>query len=392
VTTDAEADKRTALVADLARRLRGHASTEEIVELVTIAAGARSAKVLADVEGAVSAILAGETKKATSALSPTFEKFADEWTSGRLRVKHPDHVREKDATRDVGVLRDYVNPQIGATRIADVTLQHAERVMSKLPATLAPRSRLIVAQCMRKVLSLAVYPGRFLSSNPIPREWMPKIPKSANKAKTCLYPAEDERLLACMDVTLERRLAYGILAREGLRASELETLKWRDVDLEHGRVRLDANKTDDPRAWALSSDVARTLTWWKKRTGAEVNDLVLGLELADAAWWLRGDAHFDPSKPESSTNSRGDLRRAGITRAELFERSTTRQPFRLHDLRATFVTVSLANGKTEQWVTDRTGHTTSQMLAKYTRQARTWAELDLGTLADLDALIPEVRA
>ena len=55
------------------------------------------------------------------------------------------------------------------------------------------------------------------------------------------------------------------------------------------------------------------------------------------------------------------------------------------------MTVALANGKTEQWVTDRTGHRPSQMLATYTRQARTWAELDLGTLQPIDALLPEMR-
>ncbi|HTB77902.1 MAG TPA: hypothetical protein VK762_31870 [Polyangiaceae bacterium] len=65
---------------------------------------------------------------------------------------------------------------------------------------------------------------------------------------------------------------------------------------------------------------------------------------------------------------------------------------RLHDLRATFVTVSLANGETEQWVTDRTGHKSSQILALYTRQARTWSELALGLLSPLDALLPEFEA
>ena len=64
----------------------------------------------------------------------------------------------------------------------------------------------------------------------------------------------------------------------------------------------------------------------------------------------------------------GHLRTAGVDRADLFERSKRRMPIRLHDLRATFVTVSLANGKAEQWVSDRTGHRSSQMLALYTQQ------------------------
>jgi integrase len=268
-------------------------------------------------------------------------------------------------------------------------LQDAERVMMRLPVRLAPRSRLIVAQCMRKVLSLAVYPGRYIPSNPIPREWMPKIPKSANKAKSFLYPAEDAKLIACRDVLLERRMAYGILDREGMRASELALLRWRDLDLEHGRVRLDANKTDDPRAWALSPDVARALSWWKKRTGGEEGDRVLrDLNLAHGPRWLRGKTWALKTRHKDEI---GDLRTAGVTRSELFERSATRQPIRLHDLQATFVTVSLADGKTEQWVTDRTGHKSSQMIALYARQARTWNELALGPLGPLDELLPEMR-
>ena len=61
----------------------------------------------------------------------------------------------------------------------------------------------------------------------------------------------------------------------------------------------------------------RALAWWKKRTRPDASaedaagELVIGLDLGDGAWWLRGDAHFDPAKPESSTNRRGDLRTGG---------------------------------------------------------------------------------
>jgi integrase len=381
--TREQATTRAALLACLARRLRKTATPQDEIKIIIEGiAAANTDRTLAQVVNAAEALIRGETTKASSAIAPTFEDFAKDWTDGKLHNAHPDHVREKDSTRDEGALRMYINPVIGPTRIADVTLEHAERVLAKLPVDLAPRTRKLVAQCMRKVLSLAVYPGRYLPSNPIPREWMPKVPKSANKAKSYLYPAEDAKLLQCAGVPLERRLVYGILAREGMRASELSRLRWRDVDLEHGRVRLDRNKTDDPRAWALSPDVVSTLAWWQEETGGEDDDPLIRVDLANGAWWLRGSL-TDPDKHP------GDLRTAGVTRPELFERSPSRQPIRLHDLRATFVTVSLANGKTEQWVTDRTGHKSSQMIATYARQARTWAETRLGVLGALDALLPE---
>ncbi len=85
---------------------------------------------------------------------------------------------------------------------------------------------------------------------------------------------------------------------------------------------------------------------------------------------------------------RRDLRRVGVNRPQLFERSDVRQPLRAHDLRATFVTISLATRKDETWIGDRTGHDTHSMIAAYTRKSRTW---NLGELGPLDELIPELR-
>lgn len=88
---------------------------------------------------------------------------------------------------------------------------------------------------------------------------------------------------------------------------------------------------------------------------------------------------------------RADLGRAKITRRELFVDNEKRGKIRAHDLRATFVTISLAAGKTETWVADRTGHRSSMQIANYRRTARTAAELGHTSLAPLDQAIPELR-
>ena len=89
-----------------------------------------------------------------------------------------------------------------------------------------------------------------------------------------------------------------------------------------------------------------------------------------------------------------DLRRAlkasGITRRQLFESSDDRLQFRAHDLRTTFVTLALANGRTEDWVRTRTGHRSSVMIANYRQEAATLRELNLGWLKPLHEAIPEV--
>ncbi|MGK3961968.1 tyrosine-type recombinase/integrase [Sorangium sp. So ce118] len=74
-----------------------------------------------------------------------------------------------------------------------------------------------------------------------------------------LYPDEDRRLMAAVAIPLSYRIYHGFLIREGMRADEAGRLEPSDLDLERGAVVLDENKTDDPRAWALSPDVVRAL-------------------------------------------------------------------------------------------------------------------------------------
>jgi integrase len=51
-------------------------------------------------------------------------------------------------------------------------------------------------------------------------------------------------------------------------------------------------------------------------------------------------------------------------RPELFTTTPERHRMRVHDLRGTFITVSLANGHSESWISDRIGHRSSQMIAR----------------------------
>lgn len=156
-----------------------------------------------------------------------------------------------------------------------------------------------------------------------------------------------------------RRVLYGFLAREGLRLSEALGLTWRDIDLDTGAITLDRNKTNRPRAWALDPGVVRALR------------------------------HFrgGPSQTGAAREFREHLLTAGVARHELHHGTGERMPIRVHDLRATFVTCAMAAGRSEAWITDRTGHTSSQMLRRYQRTARMAAELDLGGLAPLDVAL-----
>jgi hypothetical protein len=239
---------------------------------------------------------------------------------------------------------------------------------------------------MHRILGLAVYPLKLIRVNPLPKGWLPKA--SPAKAKGYLYPDDDAKLLACQTVPLCLRLFYGFLDREGPRFSEAVALDIADFNLAKGAVDLDKNKTDDPRTWALDQAVVLALRAWVARREAAA-----GAPLASSTpMFVDEEGKRLQYDHQNAKRFRAHLRAAGLEkeRPDLFERSASRMHIRLHDLRATFVTLSLANGKTETWVADRTGHKSSDMINKYRRAARTAAELNLGPLRPLNTSIPEL--
>jgi integrase len=374
-----DAASRCRAMASLAQRLRAAGHAAEAPQLLEMAARARPGRPWEAILAAVDALCAGTTEAIAVNSMPTFVDFARDWTSGKLHKRWPDHVyKKKDASDDERIVKLSIEPVIGDLRLDEFTLDHAEQIMANVPEARSASTRRHVAQLVRRVLALAVYPARHLRESPIPRGWLPKVKRT--KAFSHLYPEEDRALLSCRDVDLARRLFFGILAREGLRREELASLSFKDLDLVRGHIALDRNKTDDPRSWALSPGVASALQAWRDRYRPKAS-------AEDSVFGQNGVRLY---VEQMAAELRADLKTAGVTRESLFERSDARRPMRVHDLRATFVTVSLANGKTETWVADRTGHRSSEMINRYRRAARTWSELNLGPLGALDECIPEL--
>ncbi len=243
-----------------------------------------------------------------------------------------------------------------------------------------------VAQCLHRLFALAVFPARIIERTPLPPGFLPKIVH--RRAKSYLYPEEDAGVLACRRIALVIRLLYGFLDREGCRVGEATSLDFRDIDLKHGEIHLDSNKTNDPRSWALGSDVTEALRRWRDHFHPNPKP--------DARVFVYPETSREAGEAIDSAaradEFRENLQKAGLTRPQLFINDDERRPIRVHDLRATFVTIALASGKTETWVSDRTGHRSSDQIHTYRRQARTHAELRLGALAPLYEAIPELRA
>jgi hypothetical protein len=331
---------------------------------------------------AVEQLCAGETEPIPSG-AITFKEWTEKWLSGELATLYPGQLPKppRRAAPVLGRYKNYIFPIVGEVPLVSFTLEHGMRVLRALPEHLSADSRRQIAVHISGPLTMAAKPVvRLIERNPLPRGFIPE--RGAAKARGWIYPQEDDQLLACKDVPLCFRVFYGWQDREGTRSEEARLLQWQDLDLELGTVSLDKNKTDDPRAWALSDGMKEALRAWRKISPAD-NKGPTGHVFVD-----------ELGRPISPSNLadrfRGHLKAAGIKRDLLFKSSDERKQIVLHDLRATMITLSLAHGKNEAWIMDRTGHKSSTQIQAYRREVALAVARKLPPLRPLNEAIPEL--
>ncbi|HEY2408852.1 MAG TPA: site-specific integrase [Polyangiaceae bacterium] len=384
ITDEAAAQRRAQRMRELADMLAAAGHSAEAPIILKKAGAVASEADFVDA-ARFAEDLCKTSRKAQKALQKrrlTFRQLGEKWTKGELHRDYPDQVKKKrTADHDAARLEHHAYPLLGNKRVSDITLDDIEEVMRKLPEGLSPLTRRNIGHLVARLFKLAVYPLRLISASPVPAGFLPN--RGARKALAYLYPDEDRRLLKSPDVPFSFRLLWGFLMREGMREGEALALTWSDLDLKRGAVRLDRNKTDDPRAWALDRSTANALKLYKEnmRADAEPGDLVF----------------VDPEgRPHTKFGIamllRSHLKAIGLKkeRPELFDSTPERRRIRVHDLRGTFVTISLASGRSEAWVSARTGHRSSAMINNYNRVARSFQELGAGTLDPLDVALPEL--
>ena len=379
--SETAAKKKAEAMVRMADQLAKSGHSGDALKFLKKAAATRDSKSLWEVRALVDKLCRGKYVIDAARIereTTTFRMLGERWTSGQLHREFPHHVKKKaTADDDAWRLEKHVYPHIGGKKLEEFSLDDAERVMKRLPASMASGSRRQVAQVIHRILVLAVYPCRIIEASPIPRGWLPK--PGPRKAVAILYPDEEARFLSNREVPIGRRVAYGYLHREGHRKGEVVVMTWSDLDLERGVVRLDRNKTDHPRMWKLGPGVAAALSAWKQLRGDVKDDDPVFVELDGAR------IDFE----HLAATLRDDLKLAGITRPEIYEKSATRMRFGVHGIRHSFVTRSLAIGKTEDWVRIRTGHKSNE-LWRYREMARSLEELEIGDVLPLDEAIPEL--
>jgi integrase len=162
--------------------------------------------------------------------------------------KQSTHVREES------LFRLWINPTMGAKPFKDISTFDLERLKkTMLKAGRAPRTVEYVLTTLGQIFRHAVRLGYFQGD--IPTTKVKKL-KYDNKRVRFLSHDETHTLLEILKGKSQETYEMALLSLHcGLRAGEVFSLKWKDVDLDHGLVTLLDTKSSKTRTVSITADV-----------------------------------------------------------------------------------------------------------------------------------------
>ncbi|TFV49526.1 tyrosine-type recombinase/integrase [Blastococcus sp. TF02A_35] len=293
------------------------------------------------------------------------DAYLEEWVAGqRLSPATLASYRKN--------IRLHIDPHLGTTPVARLTGPALNAWMRKLEASgradgqggLSARTVRYVFTILRSALGDAVREGR-LALNPTDRATPPSASEARPPEMQAWTAIELGRFLGWADAR-DKDLAMGwrLLAATGMRRGEALALRWRDVDLDAGRVQVRRSvgvvktkgggeqlvegptKTGQSRVVDLDAGTVAALRAYRAVRGGLALDLVRDTALVLGE--LTG-AHRHPE--------RFSRRFVGqVAQARKAMGADLLPAIRLHDLRHTHATLLLADGVPVKVVSERLGH------------------------------------
>ena len=273
-------------------------------------------------------------------------------------------VAPKTQERYGELVRHYLAPALGNLQLAKLAPVHIQKCYTDLaeggrrdgkPGGLAPRSRRQIHAVLSSALARAVE-LQLLARNPA-EVFRKRQPRIERKEMTALTVEQAQGLLAKLR---HSRVYWPVLLAltTGMRRGEVLALRWRNVDLDRGSLRVVESleqtkaglrfkppKNDRTRVVTLPAFVVDELRRLRRQQAEEL--LVLG-ERQDGATLVCARADGLPLQPRSLTHEF----------SVLMARIKDVPPVRFHDLRHSHATQLLAAGLHPKVAQERLGHST----------------------------------
>lgn len=256
---------------------------------------------------------------------------------------------KRSASRDESLYRVHIAPQFGSSPL-DATLRRDVELMHrnlKDKKKLSPASADHVIKLMRRALNLAVQ-WEYLSANPLKGI---KLFAEDNQVENYLDELALQRLLTVLKADDNKTVAAIImfLLNTGARLNEALTATWKNIDQDRGIWKVDAKKS--------KSKKARTIP------------------LNDSALWILEQLKSHGESPYLFPSPVTGLPYVTITRSWYRIREAAGLTVRIHDLRHTFASLLVSNGRSLYEVQSILGHSDPKVTMRY-------AHLSAGTLRD----------
>lgn len=289
----------------------------------------------------------------------TVEQYMASW----LESKRPPALRQSTYDSYESRARLHINAVIGRVRLSQLSAQHVQQVTAHCAsAGLSAGMTGEIFGILRQALKAAVRLG-LLTQNVTDR--VPR-PKRRRREMRALSSEEAQRLLTTvLSRPADARVAplYQLALSTGMRQGELLALKWRDVDLDGGRLSVVASLT-----WRGGAPVySETKTRRSRRQIALTPYMVEALR-QQRHWQRRqriavGPAWQGDRYDAVFTDELGFPLQDDVTRRHLVHAldAAALPRIRFHDLRHTAATLLLARGVNPKIVSEMLGHASVAM-------------------------------
>jgi integrase len=274
----------------------------------------------------------------------TFETYATTWFE-----ESPVRRRWKDRTvKQYRSTRRRLVAHFGPMPLAAIRPRHVAEYVATISVDLGASTVRRDAAVLHAIF-VSAKREELVESNPAERVELPNLPKR----KWRILEREEVARVAKAFTDEQARVVFLTLVLTGLRRSELQRLRWRDVDLLEGVLRVVDSKTDDG---------VRSIAIPKR----------LQSELADhyARTAFKGADELVFCHPERGTVYRAETFEEAL-RAALAVAEVTGRVRAFHDLRHTAITHDAAAGSSAIAVMAKAGHSNMSTTKTYLHLAGT---------------------
>ncbi len=251
--------------------------------------------------------------------------------------------------REESLFRLWINPVMGKKSFRDISTFDLERLKkSILEAGRAPRSVEYALTTLGQIFRHAERLGYFQGDIPTTKV---RRPKYDNKRVKFLSQDEAHNLLEILQKKSQETYEMALLSLHcGLRAGEIFSLTWKDVDLDHGLITLLDTKSGKTRSVSMTATVQSV--FMAKEQGDKTN--LVFPDKKSGGIRKQISKSFPRTVSEAGLNDGIDDRRQRVT---------------FHTLRHTFASWLVMSGISLYDVKELLGHATLTMTERYAHLA-----------------------